>query len=142
MGRSREAVLAYEKAVKLKPDWAQGHRNLALASFQAGDYDKVLAQLKEAIRLKPDYYEAYNNLGVLYHKQGNYSEASNSLRHAISLNPDYGDALFNLGALQLALRQKDAALSQYQKLKRVDPGLAAGLYGAIYRGMVLDLRNR
>ena len=108
----------------------------------AGDYDRVFKHLNIAISLRPDYFEAYNNLGVAHYSKGRYREAVAALREAIRLKPDYDDALYNLGLLQVAANKRREALVQYQKLKGLNSGLADRLFGGIYRGMILELRNK
>ena len=56
--------------MKLKPDSAVAHNNIAGALFVLGRFDDAVAQYEEALKLKPGYSEARTNLdGVLQARQ-------------------------------------------------------------------------
>ena len=64
------------------------------------------------------------------------------LEKALQLRPDYDDAIYNLGVLQLTQRRRDEAIVQYHKLITLNSVLANALYGGLYKGMILDQRNK
>ena len=96
------AVASYREAIRLKPDYAGSHTNLALALDNSGDRPGAIAEYREAIRLKPAA-EAHYNLGNALRTSGDLPGAVASYREAIRLKPDYAEAHCNHG---LALRQQ------------------------------------
>ena len=63
-GRLDEAIAAYNRAIALKPDYAEAHNNLGIALKDQGRLDEAIAAYHRAIALKPDHAEAHNNLGI------------------------------------------------------------------------------
>ncbi|HEX6730792.1 MAG TPA: hypothetical protein VF074_12295, partial [Pyrinomonadaceae bacterium] len=61
---------------------------------------------------------------------------------AIRINSKYEDAIYNLGVVKLARKERDEAIVQYHRLKALNPELAGRLYQGLYKGIVLDLRNK
>lgn len=63
-----EASKLFEQTVGLKPDWSNGHYNLAWASFRKKDYQKAVAEMQNALSLldakrnKDDYKKAQSEL--------------------------------------------------------------------------------
>jgi tetratricopeptide (TPR) repeat protein len=64
-GRENEAIAFYTEALRLKPDYAEAHNNLAYVLAKLGRRDEAIAHLNEAIRLKPDYEQARKQLREL-----------------------------------------------------------------------------
>lgn len=89
----------YLASLRIKPDYAEAHNNLALVLMQEGKMDEAAAQYQEAIKDKPDYAEAYNNLGVVFACQGKFRQAEEGFRKALELKPDYAEAQSNLSKL-------------------------------------------
>jgi tetratricopeptide (TPR) repeat protein len=51
-----------------------------------------------------------------------------SFKEAVRLKPDYGEAHFNLALTYVALKDRKAALDEYNRLKKVDPKLAEDFF--------------
>jgi len=61
-GRLPDAVAHCEEALRLKPDFAQAHNNLAnVLAKLPGRMSEALAHFEEALRLDPNYVEAHSN---------------------------------------------------------------------------------
>jgi len=50
---SQPALVAYEKAMELDPDWARAHRGIGVIAFKAGDDGKAAYHLQRYIELDP-----------------------------------------------------------------------------------------
>ena len=74
-GQLAEAVMQYQEALRLKPDYAEAHNNLGNALREQGQLAEAVTHYQEALRLKPDYAEAHNNLGNALREQGQLAEA-------------------------------------------------------------------
>jgi tetratricopeptide (TPR) repeat protein len=55
------AVLAFEKAVELAPDWPEAHNALGEAYVELLRFEDAVAEFDRAIRLKSDYAQAKTN---------------------------------------------------------------------------------
>ena len=58
-----KAVKSYEKALAIKPDYAEAHNNLGIAFKDLAQLDAAVKCYEQALAIKPDYAEAHNNLG-------------------------------------------------------------------------------
>lgn len=64
-GEEAAALAHFREAVRIRPDSAEFHYNLAAACFKVGRADEAVAQLEIAVKLKPDYAEARAKLAQL-----------------------------------------------------------------------------
>ena len=60
-GWVREAIAAYDMALRLKPDYAEAYYNRGTAKTLIGEYETAIADFDEAIRLNPEFVEAHYN---------------------------------------------------------------------------------
>ena len=66
IGQLEDAVKDYEKALALKPDYAEALYNLGITLRELGQIDAAIKSYKQALTIKPDYFGAHNNLCLLY----------------------------------------------------------------------------
>ena len=64
------AVADYDRAIRLRPDYAFHYYNRGIAYSDKGEYDRAIADFDQALRLDPDYAFAYNNRGFAYSGKG------------------------------------------------------------------------
>jgi Flp pilus assembly protein TadD len=67
--RFAESVTAAEKALELRPGYAQAWNNIGAACNDLGQFEKATRACEEALRLKPDFELARNNLNYAREKQ-------------------------------------------------------------------------
>jgi protein O-GlcNAc transferase len=108
-GRMDDAIVAYGKAVRSKPDHSEAHNNLGAALQARGRIEEAIAAYREAVHRQPSYATAWSNLGSALQGQGNLDGAVGAYGEALRLNPDYAMAHYNLGnALRLLGRPSEA----------------------------------
>jgi tetratricopeptide (TPR) repeat protein len=61
-GSVDEAIVQYQKALQINPDYTDAHYNLGCALFQKGRMDEAIIQYQKALQIEPDNVEALNNL--------------------------------------------------------------------------------
>ena len=123
-GKLEEAIAAHNKALLIKPDFAEAHNNIGAAFQSQGKFEEASAAYNKALLIKPDYARAHYNLGITLQELGRLEEAVASYRKAIALIPDYAEAHYNLGnTLQELGRSKDAEAS-YRKAIAFKPDYA------------------
>jgi len=68
-GKYDEAIDSYNKAVKLKPDWADLHLNLGVAYYRKKDIPSAIGQFQEVLRINPEHAQAHKFIQVLLSDQ-------------------------------------------------------------------------
>lgn len=110
---ARAVVKDYERVIKLTPEYAQAHANLAKIRFylsrrpdspsSAEDLERARLGFEEAIKLT-ERAGFHQDLGEVYFATGNFEKAADNFGVAARLDPTYsqaharlGDALFRMG---------------------------------------------
>lgn len=88
MGRSRDAVAAFEKAISLAPREPRYRHNVATVLVQLGDLGGALRHLSSV----HDEATACYNLGYLLVKKGDTTAALRYFNRALELRPNFADA--------------------------------------------------
>jgi Flp pilus assembly protein TadD len=96
-GKSKEAVVALEKALALDPKHWKAHNNMALASIDLGELEMAEAHYRESLAIKQQP-EIYNDLGFVLEREGLTDEAAEMYRKALKLDPESASAHYNLGS--------------------------------------------
>jgi len=121
LGNYEVAVSAYQRAIELKPDFAQAYSNLGIALYKLGKYQESIVACNKAIDFGPNYAEAHNNLGLSLKAVRKYKEAIVSYNKAVSLKPDFATAHYNLGNVTSALGDSEGAIIHYNKSIQLNP---------------------
>lgn len=96
LGRAREAVATFEKALTLDPTNAQAKANLGTVYLLTRDHARARQLMEEALRLDSDVSRAHNALGVIAFETGDKDAAISHWRRSIEINPGEWDTLSNL----------------------------------------------
>jgi protein O-mannosyl-transferase len=99
-GRTDEAISQYRQALKLNPDAADTHYNLANALYRKGLLGEAISEYQENLRLNPNDAGGHNNLGIALFRAGRRQEAIAHFQEALRLKPDYDEVRRNLTAAQ------------------------------------------
>ncbi len=65
LGRLEQAVVNYEKALAIKPDYAEAYNNMGLVLKDKGESDAAIESFKKALKIKPDYASAKHLIAAL-----------------------------------------------------------------------------
>ena len=84
-GWVREAISAYDMALRLKPDYAEAYYNRGTAKTLIGEYETAIADFDEAIRLNPEFVEAHYNRSQTKVSLSQIEEAQYDLEIALKL---------------------------------------------------------
>jgi len=63
-GKVDEAAEAYNKALSIKPDYAEAYYNMGNVLHKQGKPDEAVEAYNKAISIKPDYADAYYSMGI------------------------------------------------------------------------------
>ena len=127
-GRVGEAIVHFQKALEINPDYAEACYNLGNALLQKGDVDGAIVHFQKALEIKPDYAEAQNNLGIALLRKGNVDEAIIHYQKALEIKPDHAEAHYDLGNTLLQKGRVDEAIVHYQKALEIKPDHAETHY--------------
>jgi tetratricopeptide (TPR) repeat protein len=120
-GQVQEAMLQYERALRLKPDFAEAHQNLGDALLELRKVPEAIAQYEQALRIKPDFSEAHSNLGLALFLMGDAKEAIAHCNQALRLKPDYAEAHCNLGSVLMEQGSPQEAIDHFEQALRLKP---------------------
>ena len=137
--RYDEALMHYNRATVLNPDYADAFSNGGVIFQEMHRYEEALGCYDKTLDLKPDHFMAHNNRGIILQKTRRYNDAEISFTKAIALKPDYVEAYNNLGTLYHAMQRYDEALTCFDKSIALNPA-----YGPAYfnRGTLLKEMKR
>jgi predicted TPR repeat methyltransferase len=124
-------VASYNRAIAIKPDYAEAHSNLGNTLKELGRLEDAVASYNRAIAIKPDYAEAHSNLGTTLKALGRLEDAEASYNKAIAIKPEYAEAHSNLGTTLKALGRLEDAEASYTKAIAIKPEYAEELSHAI-----------
>jgi tetratricopeptide (TPR) repeat protein len=124
---AKGAIGDFDKAIKLKPDYAVAYRNRGVAQLQLGQLPQAAADLNRAIQLQPDDAEAYKARGMAFFNYAGFGGANPNeqsrkaladLNQAIQLKPDDAEAYMHRGNIMAndrGLGDKKAVIANYHK---------------------------
>jgi len=122
-GRSSEAIDEYQAALRIKPDYAEPHNNLATIYSRQGRLPEAVSEVQQALNIQPDYPEAQVNLaGFLSRMPGRQSEAIAIYQAVLRAHPNHAEAHNNLGlALSDIPGRLPAAIAELEAAVRLEP---------------------
>ncbi len=120
-GRSRDAVVALQKAVRVDPKHWKSHNNMALASVDLGELEVAEAHYRESLAIEPQP-AIYNDLGFVLERQGLTDEAVEMYRRSLELDPKTASAHYNLAAYLSRQGDHRAAERHFRAALELKPG--------------------
>jgi protein O-GlcNAc transferase len=115
MGRLEAGIGFVAQAIKIAPNIAEPHSNLANALIMLRRFDEALAECERAIKLNPKLADAWNNRAIALQELGRFEDALHSSDRAIRLSPN-NPQIHNIRAVALReLGRRDQALASYDK---------------------------
>jgi tetratricopeptide (TPR) repeat protein len=124
LGRNKEAVDCYDRAIALEPGFAGAYNNKGASLVRLGRNEEAIDCYDRAIALESGYAEAYTNKGISLCKLGRYEEALDCFDHAIALKPDDADAHVNKGASLVNLGRPEEAIDCFDLAITLKPNQA------------------
>ena len=123
-----KAILAYDRAITLKPDYADAYNSRGVSKGELRQYTAAISDLDRAIMLDSHNAEAYYNRGIVYFKSGRYYLASNDFDETIRLNPMHTQAYINRGLSRFNQGQYEEAFSDLNKAVTLDKNKLEAFY--------------
>jgi tetratricopeptide (TPR) repeat protein len=122
--QSDAALVEFEKALQINPDYAEAEMNVGVALLQKGDIDGAINHTRRALQIDPDDFEAEYNLGNLLQQHGQADEAIPHYRKALAAKPNYAEAHNSLGAALAQKGEVGQAIAEFEEALRLKPDYA------------------
>ncbi|WP_341528615.1 tetratricopeptide repeat protein [Nostoc sp. UHCC 0302] len=119
--RYKDALTAYEKAVNIIPNYAQGWNGQGKTLNELKEYKEALAAYDKAIQIQPDYLEAWSGRGFVLINLQRYQEAIASFDKALQLKNDNPEVWNAKGEAFSNLNQYDQAIQAYDQAIELKP---------------------
>jgi tetratricopeptide (TPR) repeat protein len=131
--KPRDAVEAFVKVAKLRPNYPQVHACLGDALLELKKYDEAMACYRNSLSSDPpgECMRALNGLGCAYlalatapKKEEFVRKAIGCFDQAIKLSPKFAVAYNNRGRAYHAKKELDRAIADFGQAIHLDPGYA------------------
>ncbi len=109
-GKLSEAIVLYEKAINVLPEFPEAEYQRASALQSLGKNDEAEKGFRRAVELKPDWTLAMTSLGSMLVKRGSFAEAEPILIKTLETEPQNQTALTALVELRLTTKASKAVL--------------------------------
>ena len=102
-GRTDEAIVFFEKAVRVAPQFTEAYDLLGSTFFTRRDFAQAAGYFQHAVNANPYDLNAHFYLGTCWMKMGKFREAAGQFNAARTVDPAYIQAFFaEAGALEAA----------------------------------------
>jgi serine/threonine-protein kinase len=123
------ALVFFERAISLDPDYARAHMMLGATLDLKGDYlsapelsERALVSLDRALALRPDWAETWRYRGGAFTTLGRDADALAAFEMALGLNPMDASAHSGIGRVHFILRGDFAgAVPSYERALALNP---------------------
>lgn len=134
-----DSLAAFERVVKLRPDYADGFINIGLTNIEWEKYSAARASLEKALILTPNDARALYYLALVERREGRSEQELTDLESVVEQYPQSRDARRELGISFYQRHRYEDARKQFEALQAIDPDDLAGHYNlaVLYRRMGL-----
>jgi tetratricopeptide (TPR) repeat protein len=124
-----QAIEAYDKAIQLRPFYADAHVGLGDARAAKGDVAGAIGAYTRALAYNPANARVHASLGKIYYaEKGLYYESVNAYRKAIDLDPRSVEARMGLGEVYEDKGLYREAAEEYRRVIDLDGKHTGALY--------------
>lgn len=120
LGKGREALVAYKKALAVSPDYLPALEGAAQLEYEAGN-DDALRLLTRILKLLPNDSTSNAMVGVLAYKQHDCASAVDHFQKAAAILPSQPEALVQYASCLMDIGRARDAVSVLQQLVQLQP---------------------
>lgn len=144
-GLGDSALVAYERSLEIRPDYADAHMNLGNLYARQGDTVGAIDEFGRTLQIDPGYWQAHLNLGLIHIARRETGKALRSFSSAKGLSPSSIPVLVNKARTHLMEGELDSAgadLAAIAALSDSDPHVMAYLGGILERFGACDMAGK
>jgi tetratricopeptide (TPR) repeat protein len=108
----KEANASFQKAVELRPTYADASLNRVIALMDLQDDQAALNMLEQHLQNFSKDAKAYDLLGAIYEKNSNWDQSISASRTAVELKPMVWKYHYNLAGVYLQKKQFEQAIDE------------------------------
>ncbi len=101
-----EALVKFNRVVRLRPDFAEGWNKRATLYFMVGEWSKALTDCDQVIKRNPHHFGALAGYSLIYLQLERFERAREFARRALEVNPNMESVRQNLRMIEEVLREK------------------------------------
>ena len=120
-GRLRDALAAFQAAIKIHPKTSAPQYKIAEIYFQLEEFENARDAFVAFLELEPNHITALNYVGFIFEKLNNYEKAAHYYERVLSISKDDLYALNHLGLAYQQLNKFDEAESALHNALALDP---------------------
>jgi predicted CXXCH cytochrome family protein len=128
-GNLERAEASFREAIRLQPDYAPAHMNLAILLFRRMQNGEADYEFAYAIRARPGYALGHFNYGLMLASLQRVDDARAQFEATLDADPKYAEAHQELGKLEEQSGRLDDAMREYGEAVRLQPGLSRSQLG-------------
>ncbi|MBI4460543.1 MAG: tetratricopeptide repeat protein [Acidobacteria bacterium] len=132
LGRTREALARFDKALEILPRLDVGWLNKGVVLWKMGREKEALECYDKAIEINPNSPQAWYNRALAYQNQESLEDALASYDRALALNPMHDAAWLNKGVILRKLLRSREAIECYDKALAINPQSAVAYYNKAF----------
>ena len=129
---ARQAEACFREAIRLEPECAELHANLALLLEQEGKLSVAEQLYRHAISLNPNLGRTHLNLGALLTNLKRFAEAEAAYRRSQELMPNSPAVWSNMGVLHACRKEELEAEQCYRRAMRLAPDYRPARFNLSY----------
>ena len=133
------AVPAYEEVIRLRSNYIEAYKNLAIVYVKNKEPEKAVGICKKGLEFEKEDYTLYYIAGTAYMSMKKFEESLYYLEKALELNPDHSQLYNNLGTSYVTIGNLEKAYENFTKASELDPENSITYYNI---ASILQLQNK
>jgi tetratricopeptide (TPR) repeat protein len=116
LGNNKEAIKAYQSALRLSPNQDDFHNKLGNIFLEEGDIEQAIKSFQSALRVEPSSTAYLYSLGQAYLAKGSLDDARLQFEKIIKLAPQEYGGYYGLGQTYYKAGDNQSAIEQFEKV--------------------------
>lgn len=134
LGRSTEAIAAYERNLHLAPDDVQARNNLGNVLRDSGRPREAMLAYRAAVEIDPDYIQAWHNLGLTFYLTRGQAGVTQALDRLRATDPALAEVWRRLAVEYSMTRDARVAHEAVRVLRGLGAPERARMFGILFEG--------